>query len=377
VTVAIDYDTRDPITGHTVFVHDRGGRRRKHQIKDISTVRWGRTRDDISEAKVFVTAQRSSPQAEALQSFIIGRDEMVIYRGGERVWEGPLTLPKFTRTGVSYGARDVLHYAARTIVRLPYSSAYSDGGPEKVVERVRRMFVAELASREALVPPINVLPHLKDHQTVTDAETTAKTFARQMYLWQELDSRAAKSGIDYTVVGREIHIWDTSQPAMGYVRKAMTEADFDGEVEVTGYGMDLATDATVTDGMGTWGSTNNAADPVLGIWEHLSTAYDEDATEAPTVAELESQAERNYHGRNPTPYTLHIPDNSTINVNGAVRMSDLVPGVYIPIRLQLNVKRFEQVLKLHAVTVEETPDGETIKVTMVPATAADEAEEEE
>lgn len=361
----------DPNTGqHTVWVMDRGGKQRIHQLLDIDRVEWNRVRDDISTATVHITASKGSPQADALAAIEPGRHEMCIWRGDDRVWEGPITLITDKRNGVELNARDVMHYASRTIMRAEYDNSYPN--ITYVVQRAKNILVAELARKEALNPPINVVPYIKDYQTPTDAKTSRKTLEYQYLVFEHVDELAARSGMDYTVLGRSILMWDTSQPALGYTR-TMTEADFNGETYVSVYGMELATAATVTDGQGRWG-TAGGNDPYYGEVELLATAYDEEASTAPTDAELVSQAERNLYGRNPTPLMVRVPDNSSVNMEGGIKITDLVPGVYIPLRATLNIRDVSQMQKLQSVKVIETESGEDVQVVMAPSTKSDEPE---
>ena len=110
-----------------------------------------------------------------------------------------------------------------------------------------------------------------------------------------------------------------------------------------------------------------------GEIEILATAYDEDVDESlPTQQELNDQAQRNYIGRNPAPVTIRVPENSTVNPGGLLTMSDLVPGVWIPVRATAaGFGSVEQMQKLNSVKVSETPRGETIQISLTPANSAE------
>lgn len=112
------------VSGHTVFVTDRGGQRRMGEIGDIEKVAWGRIRDDISSAKVTLNGRSCLRQADFLGQIEPGRHEIVVFRGSERVWEGPITLTKYTRDSMEIKANDVGHYLYRTAMQDGYSNAY-------------------------------------------------------------------------------------------------------------------------------------------------------------------------------------------------------------------------------------------------------------
>ena len=115
----------------------------------------------------------------------------------------------------------------------------------------------------------------------------------------------------------------------------------------------------------------------LGLVEILDTAFDETdgedwnaeagPQEPPSIAEMASQASRVLSGRNPVPVVVRVPDNSSLNPNGVLSVSDLVPGVFVPLVANLPGRALSQMQKLDRVRFEETGEGETIQVTLSPA----------
>lgn len=357
------------VNDHRVFVYDRGGRQRLWELTNIASVKWGRIRDDISQAELFLSALSCDGQSSIISQIEPGRHEIVIHRNGVRVWEGPIVREKLTRQGAQFFARDVMHYAYRTVMHAAYSNAYPNVA--FVTNRAEAILRGELARKEALSPPINVLPFLVNHHTPTDAETTRSTKQMSYTVFEHVDDLAAKSGMDYTVLGRAIHLWDTSKPLGTGPR--LTEADFNGDLDITIYGMELATRAISTDGQGNYGSAGGV-DPYYGEVERLYTAYDEneDSGPPPTQAELNSQAVRNLEGRLPTPVIMNVPAGSSLNPKGVVSIDHLVPGAYFPVSIDRFGRTFSQMQKLNRVQFVETPEGESITVDMGPATDADE-----
>ena len=306
------------------------------------------------------------------------RHELVLYRGRERVWEGPITRLTYTSSALEINAKDVMHYPRGTAMEDAYDNAHPNTA--YAIDRAKLILETEMARKEAAeqlsypdLPSYNILDHVVYHQTPSDARTARVTPAMYRTVWEEIDDMAAKGGIDYTVLGRAIHIWDTSKP-LGTTR-VLTQADFYSELAASFYGMDLATRAIVTDGEGNWGEAGGI-DPYYGLVENLETAYDEtEGADPPTSAEMASQAARNLVGRNPVPLVLRVPDNSGINPNGTLSMSDLVPGTFMPIRMRILIRDFNQMQKLDKVSVVEDAKKETISVTLSPATQPDELAE--
>ena len=352
---------------HTAYVYDRGGKSRIGQIMPLTQVKWERKRDDISIADISTT--NPGPDClSMLQKVQPGRHELVIFRGQERVWEGPITRIGYYQGSIQIEARDVFHYAYRTIMRAKYNNAYPNIG--STVVRAKTILNAELARKEALSPPINVLPYLTTYEMAADAQTSRSTVPYENTVYGDIDSMAQYSGMDYTVIGRRILIFDTH--TVFYTTPMVTEADFLGEAVITVYGMELATHAAVFSSTGNIYGVVGANDPYYGEWEILDAAYDEDGTDAPTKAALTSQAQRNLAGRLPAPLVVRVPDNSTLNPSGALKMTDLVPGARIPLRATLTAIQVTQQQKLDDVQVSETgEDGETIQVTMSPASDND------
>jgi hypothetical protein len=351
---------------HRAYLFDRGAVTRIGEVGPLTRVRWGRTRDDTSSGNILI----DSPNPECMGRLAeaeASRHELVVFRAGKRVWEGPIVRIADGGGSVEIDARDVTHYTNRTIMRSAYNNAY----PRIIAgtERIRNILVRELARKEALRPPINVLPHIDIRTDDDTAKTTRATEAYEKYVFEELDSMAAKAGIDYTAIGRSIVVNDTH--LMLGQGPLLTEADFDGPIRITQYGMETCTYSAVTDGQGKWGAFGGV-DDYYGEIELLHTAFDQAESttvqETITTAEMTTQAQRNLSGRYPTPMVLSVPAGSTLRPDRADTLMDfLVPGVWFPVRATKTLRRLTQMQKLDSVTFEETEAGETIKVTLSPA----------
>lgn len=357
--------------GHRVVVMDRGGTRRIAELTSLSLVRWSRKRDDISDARVELNVAAGSQMADQLTQVEPHRHELCIYRGEERVWEGPITLMGLEREKVSISAKDIGHYLERTVMRTADSSAGSRSEP--VLDRLERIIVREVGRAwEIADPPANILPHMVIHRTPEDARTATSTAAYQMTVHAHLDQLAWRGGIDYTVVGRALHLLDVNSN-LG-TTPTLTDKDFTTAPIITLYGAEQASIAIATDSQGNAGIAGSP-DDYYGPWELLANAYDESSGERPpSVVELQSQAERNLAGRRRTPVIARVPDNSSLDLRGSLGLSDLVPGVLVPLRVERLGRKVTQMQKLQTVVFEEKSDGETVKVTLYPAAQADAVE---
>lgn len=355
---------------HTVYLYDRGGKRKLGDLGPLSRVKWGRNRDEPSNATVYIESV-GLECAKVMALAETNRTEIVIFRGGERVWEGCVTHISYQGWNVEIQARDVMVYVLRTAMHGEYDNRYPNNG--LVLDRVKRIMDAEMARKEACDPAYNVLPHVQyiyATGNATDAGTAAHTLPYELTLFEHIDSYAARGGLDYTVVGRSILFFDV-HTRIGQT-PMVTAGDFLGDPVITQYGMELATRVIMTDGKGHAGIAGGV-DDYYGEWEILHQAYDENAgpvdeNDIPTVAEMTSQAKRTYEQGKRPPLVVRVPDNTSLNPNGVLTISDLVPGVWIPLSASLPGRTVQQMQKLDSMTVEETGEGgETISVTMSPA----------
>jgi hypothetical protein len=409
------------ITGHTAFIYDRGGLTRVGQIQDISSIQWERDRDGTSEATVILTGRSCQKQRRLINNLITKRHELVIFRGGERVWEGPLWRVGDEGDRVEIAAHDVSAYLFGTPLTRKWDNrmraTYNTEGdpviiysePTEVTTRMEQIIEYQLTTNwtarstwadaavvpviawENLDPPANILPYLTVHHWPNEARTSAFTYAYEMTVGEHLAGFARSGGIDWTVVGRAIHIWDISR-SLGRTR-VVTEADFFGKVIVTEYGADHTQLAYVSGGTGQavdvlpggfqdpvfyYGEAVNRANiDLYGPWTRVYTAYDEEGTDEPNTAELNSQAVRNTKGRSPVPFEVRVPDNSSVRLGGSLSISDMVPGVQIPLQATLNSRTWSQMQKIDHVRVKENADGEDVAVTLTPTTSEDSDEEED
>jgi hypothetical protein len=240
--------------------------------------------------------------------------------------------------------------------------------PTEVTTRIKEILQYEMGVWEALDPPANIVPFLQIHNSPNEARTSAYTMPFEMTAGEHVQALGRTAGIDWTVVGRAIHVWDVSRN-LGKTR-TLTEADFFSSVIVTAYGADMAASVYVIGRNGVYGEAH-AESPYYGPWTMILTAYNEEGTQDPSQAELNSQAKRNLNGRQPVPIEVRIPDNSGIRLDETLTIHHMVPGVQVPLLATLNARQMSQLQKIDHVTVVETSDGEEIQVTLTPATKPD------
>jgi hypothetical protein len=349
-------------------------------VTPIARIVYGRKRDDISNCIVDTSGFGDDCCAllSEVRSWI---HELVVFRDGKRVWEGPITRVTYMQDAVEIEAKDVLAYLYRRILRQGYNDTYRfvngvQVGQTTVVQRARKIAMNALAPDDP-----NLLGYLTSIDYPDDAKQSRVVQDWTKTAWEDIDDLAANAGLDYTAIGRRILFWDTHRP-IGRLPEWRDE-NFNDPPVITEYGMLLATGFGVTNNAGIYGSAtrNNTPYPgnPYGIVEQLASAYGEtedDAGAEETLTReaqerleetLNTQAERSIAKRWPTPLIVRVPDNSALTPDTPVPFEYLVPGVWIPLRARSTCRELAQWQKLDFVNVEQTPEGERITVTLSPA----------
>lgn len=391
------------ISLHRVMIHDRGGVRKLDQLLDVAEVEYTRERDEVTGARVVVAGRSCIGQRAFLLQIAAMRHEVVIYRGSERVWEGPILEVRWFANRVELVAHDVIEYVDWTPLSKDWPNA-DGGGQTYMTERIRDILTYELTTPydadvgsggvpdvisiprwenfgtapwdlETWGPPINVLPHL-DVRASTGPQgilTRSSTLAFEMMVGEHLRN-LAEGGLDFTAVGRRILIWDSAM-SIGRTRQ-LTDADFYGELVVIASGTEYAAVGHISaqrdeeeDAGPAVPSVGNAGapDPFYGVWTRLASLASEEGSDTPSQMALNSQARRQLVGRNPVPTEIVVPQGSGLRLSHDLRINELVPGVIMPVRATFNLRPVSQDQRLDKVTVKEVPGSETVQVSLSPA----------
>jgi len=392
---------------YRVFAYDQGGQRLRGEITPLATLTWNRVRDDISTCTLR-TSGFGEDCCALLSELRCWNHEIVVFRDGERVWEGPITRIGDETDTLEIEARDPMVYVYRSIMRQGYNDNFRRPrqgiqGSRTVVERAALIVQNALAPSDAAR---NVLPYLTVINYPDDAGQSRAVPDWSKTAWEEIDDLAATAGLDYTCVGRRIILHDTHRPVG--VLAEMREKDFFESPVITEYGMSAANIFGVTSSTGVYGKFEYPEEDWFGAGpiEMLATAYGEGA-DAPAdprtltrqqreelTAVLNRQAARNINGRwgivtvddmntdDPSddvtsfgsvfgcPVIVRVPDNSRVHPDAYVGIQQLVPGVFIPLRAKTRCREFAQVQKLDSMTVTVENGEERVQVVMSPAPRA-------
>lgn len=356
------------------YIYDRGATTDKivGEVMDPLMVEWGRDRDDTSVARVQAKAARCS---RLIEPGNVMRYEMVVERDGEREWEGPITYMKTVNGVAEIQAKDISFYLNRTALTRTWDNTKNS---VYVIDRIRSIIEYECRRKEQL--GYRIIEGLITKPSTDGARTKKLTLPYEKYVFEEMDDMAWRNGIDYTVVRRNLLLNDTDYD-LGQMR-VLTQEDFDGDMSLTTYGLELATRSIVTDGMGRAGvyegDTGNGEHPYYGEIVLLHTEYnesaadDDDDSDTP-ISVLKSQAQRNYMGRERPMSGIKVSENSQLV--GCVAdelMPYLIPGMRAPVVLdEPSLPRMSEMMRLDSMKVSETSEGESVSVTLSSSPGAD------
>ncbi len=337
------------ISRHRATVYDRGGRVVVTTLIDIAKVTWGRVMDNISAAEVVIAGRACNAQIADLRKIEARRHELVIYRGSERVWEGPIVRTVSTGQSFTISATDVLTYLQFTSLSKDWPAPPI--GPTLMVDRIAQIIEYELTTDytmmtndgpvtvkrwENIDPPANILPFLDIGPGTT--KTTSDTSAFQKTVGSHMHDLGQSIGVNYTTVGRKIVVWDGELSST----RTMTEKDFNGDLQVIkdGSSMHIISHASSQQ------QEQNAPSLVghaandqsyYGPWEAIATVEDtgggvstadsSSGTHAVTTTSR-PPAVAHFGGGDSTTYSNANASTGTINKPVNTQVGDLLVGIF-------------------------------------------------
>jgi hypothetical protein len=329
---------------YVALVTDRHG----GQIVDELTfagLAWSRAVNGISEAKLTVPMGC----CDRLGSVRSWRHELMVVRGDNIVWQGPITGIPNSRDQVELQARDPLQWLRRRVVRKRRCSAPSCGG-----EPTPGTTVAHQLITDALEPDD---PGVLEHLTIAaDSGLVARDF--KVYSGYAYDALRDLVGVvDFTAVGKRIVLMPKGH-LLG--RTAVLTCDaFLGDVGAIEDGLSAASRAVVV-GAGVTGSAG-WIDPYFGLIEVL---VKDDKIK--TRDDANTQARGVVRGAMPPPLRVDVPSGAHLAADAPVSMDELVPGVGVPVLLDCTCRDAQQLQRLRSLSVTVNADGEQVAPVLLP-----------
>lgn len=344
---------------YEAYVADRGGYPLLGSVGRVESGSWERRRDEMSSANVKVANPGTSARS-VLADVRAGRHELVIFRNGQRVWEGPITRPVYERDKVELHAQDVLWYASR----LPLTESFDNtGAPTNALDLMRT--ILQLGFGDGATDPyrFNVGQYLTVLNSTDDARTVARLERYSMSLLEILEKFADDGGVDYTVVGRRVLVFDAHLHS--HVLPRMTDEHFEAGLVVSEYASGLAIQDITSNGEGS-AVIAKAPQEWLDYYGPLSLirpAEGEPVEDAPEIVEERSG------GKYPAPLLVYLPENTGLLPSAPLDIQDLIPGARIPLRSTGTCRTVETWQKLNGVSVSWDNSGEKVAVSMAEAPA--------
>lgn len=333
--------TCDPT--YEISITFRGGRL-PLGVFEPERVQWGRVQDDYSEARVDFPADCCG-KLEQVRSWA---HELHIARNGEEVWCGPVAVDSACRSGNTIVARDMLWWEARRVIHNDHVSA-----AQGAVSIARDLIVDGFEPDDP-----NVIAYLDTAGVgiISDREYLANS----KYVLDALKD-LAKGSIDFTAIGRRIVVRPQGTE-LG--RTALLNCDhFQGDVCASDNGLQTVTRSVFTGAEDVVGEAGGV-DDFYGLVETLTN--DDNITSNTTAVE---QARAQVAAGNPPPLLVQPPDSGALAADAPVCISELVPGVVVPVVLDCVCRPVAQDMRLTKLDVRWDSSGEQVSPLLQPLTA--------
>lgn len=327
---------------YRVIVRDRTG---PEIIElDFTQLDWDRRLDDVSEA----TVQVPSSCCGKLGDVWPWRHELAVSRDGDEEWAGPIqVIANCANGGIVLKAKDMLSWLDHRVIHNDHdwTALPGIGAVAAAIELIQDGFTPD---------DPNVLKYLEGFGVGVVGGRSY--LANSKYVMDALRD-LAKGSVDFTVIGRRIVIMES-----GYVlgkTPLLTCEHFAGDVCTSVDGEATVTRAVVT-GVGVTG-TAGGVDPYFGLLERL---VDDQRIGRQTTAD--GQAAGLLLGTNPPPVLIQSPQGFGLAPDAPVCLSDLVPGVTVPVSVNCTCRTALQDMRLNTLSVSVTDEGETVSPMLVP-----------
>lgn len=387
-------------------------------VAALTSVDWGRTVDDVSEAKISIDRQSLTGDCCQTLGGRIGADgtvqgglepwihELTLFRDTDLVWQGPVTRTVESRAGFTVEAMDVAAWLDHvvntwrmTFKDKPNPDKYRVKGPvTKIAETIlylnlvrsslspkmgesKKSFLARLFGRflrhateaeTAALRESGDWAGIMDYLVRMDTDEVIrfeKDGSDNKAIWAEyvgnILRELTKRGLLFTTVGRSLVLRGKPSSKTRAVARLSLD-DFLGDVEVIRDGASAAT--------ASWATSQDQQNPtrgrteIVGEWgteygrlDVLTKVSDANAEE------LRHAAKNNLEGRYPAPVTINVPSGAQLSPRAPVSMEDLVGGERLDVVSTGWCTQIGQGFMLSDLSVSWTKgSGEKVGISLVP-----------
>ncbi len=317
---------------------------------EFDRLTWQRTRDTTSQATVTVPYNCCGKLADARS----WRSELHVIRDSDEVWSGPIVLMPGCRSGTTIVAEDMFAWLGKRVIHANH--VFPASPPVEI---------AEALVRDGLLPDD---PGLLDSLMVIAGGTAQEREydANSAYVLDSLED-LAKGGIDFTALGRRLILMPEGH-VLGRT-SLLTCENFLGDLCVTDDGGDAATRAVVTgkaaDGTTVVSGSSGGVDDYYGLLEVLL-----DDSSVKTAAAAATQAAGLVAASQPDRLLVQPPEGNALDPKSPVTISELVPGVEIPLAIDCTCRTAHASMRLVKLDVTVDADGERVVPQTEPLSAA-------
>lgn len=330
------------------WIYSKSGQVPVAPIETASSLSWNRLLNDISAAEVNVLTGSHGDCCSVYGKIGTWGHSIVMFRDGERVWEGPITNIKWRPGGVTIAAKDVLAWG---MVRRTPARAVT--APAFAVDELNNAIVATYAVHNPGQIVVTTLGSGTGPQVTRDVQANGGLMDDQ---YQEL----VKGGALFTVVGRNIVLWPNTT-IIGRTAPLVPADHMTGDVEVEEDGFALATDTAAANDAGVVGTYSPGLDPFYGQVEQLVSSNGQ------TTASLSSVARQWQEQHYPAPLAVNVPAGSVLSCDAPFGIEELVAGTLVQVKVDGGMcKTVEATQQLSAVEVTSSSEGERVAVTLLP-----------
>lgn len=335
---------------NTAAVYTRGGGTQLFPLDGVTNLEWNRTRNAFSTSLLDIRRGEGTDCWRDLGKIDPWAYELVFFRDGRRVWEGPIRDITWGTGSCHIDAVDVLGWTARRRIRAARVSAALLAVSDEAEWGIRAAFG---------IDDPNVLAHLLVLHHTSEAKVTRDVAANSAYYADDLNTLAGQ-GANYTVIGRRPVVWP-DEVILGRLDTLIPERDLVAEVTVTASGDDLATAVTATND-DNQAAKATAQDPggdvnvsglsaYYGFHDMIHAAGSIKGT--PALARVASaQVAQSY----PVPLLVTVPEGSQMNCDAPFNLEDLVPGVIVPVESTATPRKVSTTMVLTATKVTQTSE---------------------
>jgi hypothetical protein len=338
----------------SVYVTDRCGERTLYEVTGISELAWGRVIDESSEAAVAISLSGDADMAccQGIGDTRSWAHGLVIHRDGERVWEGPIVDIGENRDQAVITARDVTAWLDVRTTHTPINHA---GNPVDLSLIAAEVIISALEPDDPCIQP---------YVFVNGSGVTAeKELAPNEEYAGDVLRELARSGLDYTTIGRRILIGPDVggiYPGGGVAFAHLLDEHFVGGLTILEAGLEAGT-RWIVKGDGVTGIAGGI-DPYYGLIEQIAK---EDGVQQQSL--VNASAQSRLAATNPPPLYIDTGQGFGLDPAAPVCIEDLIPGRLLAVTARDHCRQVTEAMRLVAVNVRYTEQaGETVGITLAP-----------